>query len=207
MSISQLITPPPACRPAGQSYHRPDPPAAGQLPRSASRRQLVKIQPPAHQPPAAGQCSSSSSTGSRSASRWARFTVQDPAPCWSRSSALLVKIQPPAGPDPATSWTRSAASWSRSAAQIRQPLAQIRDQLAAFFVLGPQHIGSFYAGPDRENLKKSPRPAVVQTLARAMFRTNIYVKNRTMFHVKQCTINRQTTEFLLTAQKPCILCT
>ena len=133
--------------------------------RSASRRQLVKIR----QPPAAGQCSSSS--GSRSASRWARFTVQDPAP-------------------------RSASGWPRSAAQ-----------LAAFFVLGPQHIGSFYAGPDRENLKKSPRPAVVQTLARAMFHTNIYVKNRTMFHVKQCTINRQKTEFLLTAQKPCILCT
>ena len=155
--------------------------------RSASRRQLVKIR----QPPAAGQCSRSS--GSRSASRWARFTVQDPAPCWSRSSALLVKIQRPAGQDPAP---RSASGWPRSAAQ-----------LAAFFVLGPQHIGSFYAGPDRENLKKSPRPAVVQTLARAMFHTNIHVKNRTMFHVKQCTINRQKTEFLLTAQKPCILCT
>ena len=193
MSNCQLITPPPACRPAGQSYHRPDPPAAGQLPRSASRRQLVKIrQPPAtsHQPPAT---SHQPLVSARARAR----PVPDP-PAAGRGSRF--KIRRPAGQDP-------PPSWSRSAAQIRQPLAQIRDQLAAFFVLGPQHIGSFYAGPDRENLKKSPRPAVVQTLARAMFRTNIYVKNRTMFHVKQCTINRQKTEFLLTAQKPCILCT
>ena len=163
MSNCQLITPPPACRPAGQSYHRPDPPAAASWSRSASRQPLVNARARAvPDPPAAGH-------GSR------------------------FKIQRPAGQDPAP---RSASGWPRSAAQ-----------LAAFFVLGPQHIGSFYAGPDRENLKKSPRPAVVQTLARAMFHTNIYVKNRTMFHVKQCTINRQKTECLFTDQKPCILCT
>ena len=162
----------------------PDPPAAASWSRSASHQRTSR------QP----------LVNARARAR----PVPDP-PAAGHGSRF--KIQRPAGQDPATSWPRSAASWSRSAAQIRQPLAQIRDQLAAFFVLGPQHIGSFYAGPDRENLKKSPRPAVVQTLARAMFRTNIYVKNRTMFHVKQCTINRQTTEFLLTAQKPCILCT
>jgi len=55
-------------------------------------------------------------------------------------SRFQILNPPPAGRDPAH--------------QIRQPLAQIRRQLAMFFVLGPQLIGSFYAGPDRENLKK-----------------------------------------------------
>ena len=142
------------------------------------------------------------------------------SPARSASRRQLVKIrQPPAGQDPPAAGHGSRFQirrpagqdpppcWSRSAAQIRQPLVKIRRQLVAFFVLGPQHIGSKNTVFDLVRATGEPRPAVVQTLARAMFRTNIYVKNRTMFHVKQCTINRQKTEFLLTAQKPCILCT
>ena len=96
----------------------------------------------------------------------------------------------PAGQDPLSLFR----SRSRSASQ----LVKIRRQLAIFFVLGPQLIGSKNASQTPKIINFLSWPAVLQTLARAMFITNICTENSIMFHVKQCLIIKHKTGLLLT---------